>query len=517
MSFVKRLFGRRRAEREADLWRAAGDSVEAIARDFNLAAPMLRVVLLPRQAIPHGDVHRPSFHPDVVEVLALDAGPSVRYVSYALAASWSVALNEAWAVAEQRSLEQPFGIESREQAGGRGLGLELRDGTPCLAPFLTHLERIAPQASGALGTLVGVPQGAGCFLLALDPYPTLSRDIVDVTYLSWQVATKPDRNRLFRAPFWRMPSGRMLPINLHVGDDGRLIGADDPAFAGVLTALTPNVRLSVPKWANPLDGDAYTQLAGLISAATAIAPERVAEAIGLPRSELLAAWRSGPDLRSRFDAVLAALGHTAAAPRHELLHVPNPALDPANEARLVSALTEPGLSSDEARRLVAVIRRELHALEDAAAVTGQLGFRQLVDLAGDCQDQPEASWPGIARRAFTEIAADIEQLKHLEVADYDAVRPHLWPFLYPQPTKQLLDLKILAEEPLPGLFAQVVFYSSGARSRLVRADHLTRWGINADQVWADAVANLIAAPAVIEPWPDPASPVRMLRVGDHDS
>jgi hypothetical protein len=28
---------------------------------------------------------------------------------------------------------------------------------------------------------------------------------------------------------------------------------------------------------------------------------------------------------------------------------------------------------------------------------------------------------------------------------------------------------------------------------------------------------LIAAPAVIEPWPDLTSPVRMLRVGDHDS
>jgi hypothetical protein len=517
MSFVKRLLGRGGSEREMDRWRTAGDSAEALAHDFDRAAPMLRVVLLPRQAVPHGDVHRPSFHPDVVEVLALDAGPSVRYVSYALAGSWPLALDEVWAIAEQRSLEQPFGIESREHAGGRALGFELRDGTPCISPFLTHLERVVPQAIGPLGTLVGIPQGAACFLLALDAYPTLSSDVVDVAYLTWHVATQPGKNRLFRAPFWRMPSGRLVPVSLHIADDGRLIGANDPAFAGVLTALSPQGLLDLPDWADPLDADSYTQLAGLISAATSIAPDAVARAAGLPLAELLAAWRSKPDLRSRFDAVLATVERNVVVPVAGSVGLSNPALDPANEARLVSALTEPGLSSDEARRLVSVIRRELQALEDADAVTGQLGFRPLVDLAAECQSQPEARWPAIARRTFTEIAAGIEELRVLEAADYDAVRPRLWPFLYPHPPKQILGFKMLEEEPLPGLFAQVAFYSSGARSRLVRADHLERWGVEADDVWADAAANLVAAPAKIEPWPDPSSPVRMVRAGDRDS
>lgn len=60
--------------------RSAGDSVEALSHTFEEARAHLRVALVPTLHVPASDLSMPSPFDTHVEVAALDAGRSIRYV-----------------------------------------------------------------------------------------------------------------------------------------------------------------------------------------------------------------------------------------------------------------------------------------------------------------------------------------------------------------------------------------------------------------------------------------------------
>jgi hypothetical protein len=254
--------------------RETGDRVEALASDFGAARDMLRLVPMRPESVPPGDVAIPSVVPEIVEVLALDAGSSVRYVPGRLVKRWGRPLDELVAHADENVRRLRLERADRAELGRPKVKAIFSD-EPYGGVYVRYLERFAPDAVGVLGSLVGLPNPAGCLYRALDPDPDLRGDLVELALLAWDAADTPV-GAVLGLPMWRRPDGSCHVVSFQFSEDQRLLSSWDPAFQGVLTVLSPLEHLAVPPWAGELTPAEYTLFAGLVSASTSVWPEEVA-------------------------------------------------------------------------------------------------------------------------------------------------------------------------------------------------------------------------------------------------
>lgn len=262
-------------------FRAAGDAIEARSQSFEAATEALRIHWMPASARPLGDVAVDGPLADTVEVLALDAGASIRHVSERLFAQWNVTVEDAVRVARERVLSLPLTPLDLSASGHpevRGLSLE-REG-PYVGALFHELGRIAPEAIGLFGSLVGVPVGNALLWRALNPEPELAGDLVALAAFTYDVAAKTAAETgdgFLRMPVWRRPDGRSTLVSLRIDDDGALLGSHHPGFSGALAALGVLPAVDVPGWARPaLDPARYTRFAGCVAALRDVRIEDVA-------------------------------------------------------------------------------------------------------------------------------------------------------------------------------------------------------------------------------------------------
>ena len=278
----------RRYYRPLVVRREAGDRVEAAAATLDLAVPYLRLALMREQSKPPGDVCFPGPLPGTIEVLALDAKVSDRYVSERRAAEWGAPLDQVRALAEAQVLALKIEEADRTQIGRpavRSFSLE-QDG-PYIGPVIRHLAERLPDAMGPFGAYVGVPEPGGIVVRPLEAGMDLRGDLAEVALLTqaiWEKTATP----IERVPFWVRPDGKIVPGPLQFDDRGAA-GSSMPGLAGALAALDPREILPVAGWAQgTLSPEQYTRFAGCVSAELGhAAPEQVAMlGSGLGLSEL---------------------------------------------------------------------------------------------------------------------------------------------------------------------------------------------------------------------------------------
>ena len=269
---IRAFYGPRVAKREA------GDRAEAAARTLDLAAPMLRLILMPEASAPPGDVRFPGPLPGTVEVLALDARVSDRFVSERLAASWGEPLERARAVAEGQVLALPIDEADRAEVGRPAVrSYRLDRHGAYIGPIVRHLAERLPDAVGPFGAYVGVPTPGGLIVRPLAAGIDLRGDLGEVALLC-QAVWEKSAPRLERVPFWVRPDGKIVPGTLRFDETGAT-GSSMPGLAGVLAALDPRELLPVAGWAQgKLSVDEYVRFAGCVSAALGhTMPEDVAQ------------------------------------------------------------------------------------------------------------------------------------------------------------------------------------------------------------------------------------------------
>ena len=254
--------------------RKAGDMEEASSQAYAQARPFLRLVPMRPGDVPPGYLAVPSLVPDIVEVLALDAGPYLRYVSQRLARRWDRPAGELVATADEQMRRIILERADRAAAGRpdvrAGFSFE-----PHSASFVRQLEHFVPGAGGILGTVAALPTRNDILYRDLEPGSDLRGDLVDLAVMAINLYEKSKRPVL-AFPLWRRPDGTCRVVKFRFTERGDLLGSWDPAFDGVLTALDPLERLDVPDWAADLGAPAYTLFAGLVAAATAVWAEEVA-------------------------------------------------------------------------------------------------------------------------------------------------------------------------------------------------------------------------------------------------
>jgi hypothetical protein len=259
--------------------RAAGDAVEARAQTFEAAADVLRIHWMKKAGAPAGDVTIDGPIPDVVEVLALDAGDSMRHVSERLLARWGVTVAEAVRVARERVLTCPVVRTDLSEQGHPAVRvISLEHEGPWGGALLTGLDRLDPSAIGAFGTLVGAPVENALVYRALDASEGLRADLGHLSVFTFTFAEKQKEHGFLRFPLWRARDGRTRPVAFRFSDAGELLDSHDPGFAGVLAALDPQDLLPVPGWAHGiLSRHAYTRFAGCVSAVRGFRPAEIGE------------------------------------------------------------------------------------------------------------------------------------------------------------------------------------------------------------------------------------------------
>jgi hypothetical protein len=259
--------------------RAAGDAVEARAQTFEAATEVMRIHWMRKSGAPAGDVTIDGPVPDVVEVLALDAGDSMRHVSERLFSRWGVTVDEAVRVARDRVLACPVvrtDLSAQGHPAVRVISLE-HEG-PWGGALLTGLDRLDPSAIGVFGTLVGAPVENALVYRALDVSDGLRADLSHLSVFTYRFAEDQKEHGFLKFPLWRERDGRTRPVAFRFSDAGELLDSHDPGFAGVLAALDPQELLPVPGWAQGiLSEHAYTRFAGCVSAVRGVRPSEIGE------------------------------------------------------------------------------------------------------------------------------------------------------------------------------------------------------------------------------------------------
>jgi len=359
-AFIHTFYERGRAFREA------GDAIEARAQTFEAAAGVLRIHWIPKAMAPAGDVTIEGPVPDTVELLALDAGNSIRHVSERLFARWGVTVDEAVRVARERVLELPLVRLDRADKGHpavRIISLE-REG-PYAGALLAGLDRVDPSAIGPFGTLVAAPVDNALVYRALDASPGLRADLAELAFFSHAFAVRQKEKGFLRLPLWRRRDGRTRVVTFRFSDDGELLDSHDPGFAGVLAALDPRELLPVPGWAlGILAGAAYTRFAGCVSAAHGVRPSD----IGLLGDPLML-----PDLAQRCRA--AAFDEWPGVVERHLVTV-------LADFDVAHAVIQNAGQDPEAARTHLVTWLDASAADQAGRVTRPLGETGFIEVLG---------------------------------------------------------------------------------------------------------------------------------------
>jgi hypothetical protein len=277
MPFLDRLRGRGQStEPDRRAMAGVGDAVEARAADFAQAAPLLRMALIRTGAVPGGDVSVPTFVPEFREVLALDAGTSLRYVRCDLAEAWSVPVDQLVDLADRAAIGAGIEIIGRPAPSPVAVATP-RDHGPYAGTLARRLDLARPDAIGPLGSLIAVPTTDGCLSLPLAPSASLGEDLLELVLLATRVAGEAP-HAVEPLPYWRRPDGTLEQVTFEF-DAGRPRIADShhPGFAGVLVALGVVPAPPAPAWAADLFARAeYGVFAGLVSASCTVRPEAVA-------------------------------------------------------------------------------------------------------------------------------------------------------------------------------------------------------------------------------------------------
>ena len=281
--------------------REAGDAIEARSQTFEAATSALRIHWMPASGAPAGDVTIPGPIPDTVEVLALDAGTSIRHLSERLFATWGVPLDDVVRVARERVLELPLARFDWAERGSPAVhGISLEDEGPYVGALLAGLEHVESGAVGPFGTVLGVPVRNALVYRSLDWEQGLREDLAQLAVFTATFAEEQQHDGFLPMPIWRRPDGRSSIVTFQFAADHTIADSHDPGFAGVLAVLDPRELLPVPGWAQGVLGDqAYTRFAGCVSATSGIHPTEVAlvgSAYSLPalalqcRAESLDEW-----------------------------------------------------------------------------------------------------------------------------------------------------------------------------------------------------------------------------------
>jgi hypothetical protein len=196
-----------------------------------------------------------------------------------------------------------------------------------------------------------------------------------------------------------------------------------------------------------------------------------------------------------------------------------PLRDPANDARLAAILSEPGLSAAEAARLLAIIRAVVDELVDRGLILPELTPRSLVDLARLCHGKPADDWQRLIAEELGQSGNQAAELDRLTAGPWVDAAKHLWAFLHPQTWQPPAGsgLVPIQEEVLPGVFWRPVLHSSGPRARPLLRHMLEAWEVGTESVRAQASRIVLAYEHVVEPWPDPGSPLRIIRTRDREA
>ena len=530
----------------------AGNAAEAVAADWASARPMLRLCTVREELAPPGDVSLPGLGPGLVDIVALDAGPSVRYLSKSLLASWDVGLEPLVQAAREAIRGLPLQRDDRGRGGHPGFrSLSCADGSPIGGALVADLDTIEPAAVGMFGTIIGLPTADGFFYRALDDGEDLRADLAMVAFFTHKLFSEsPPPQRLLQSPFWRCRDGSVVEVAFSFSEDPVAVsGSVVPAFEGVLTALDPRTGLRLPGWATGvLSGSAYTRFAGCVSATLNCPPAEVAERGGglrlaeaaaivanLPLDEwplvlehFLRDTARTPLIDLGGAAVGARRARTAAAAEDEDQGAAEAAArmpwlaalrDAQNDARLKAILSEPGLSDSEAGGLLATIRIAVEGQVRGGAILPELTPRALVDLAQACKGNQSEAWPAIVSRELSRVGDEATELDRLAAGPYEDASPSLWAQLHPQPwtPPEGSGLATVQDEVLPGLFGHLLIHSPGRRTRRVFRHMLDAWGVDADRAWVDATNNLLARTPMIEPWPDASSPLRLIHSPDREA
>ena len=263
--------------------RTAGDGIEAHSQRYEDARSRLRLVPMPPSAVPPGDLAVPSLVPELVEVFALDAGSSLRFVPARLAARWSVPTADLITEADEQV--RKFRLERLDRSSvGRPDVKAIFGEEPHSAAYARQLGHFAPDAIGALGTLLAIPSRDGVLFRALDPGLDLRGDLVEVAVLA-DTTFRNAGTPVLQLPIWRRPDGSCRVVRFRFSDHGELLGSWNAAFDGVLTALAPVAPLDIPAWGVGCSPAEYTFFAGLVSMCADVWPEEVGilgDGLGLP-------------------------------------------------------------------------------------------------------------------------------------------------------------------------------------------------------------------------------------------
>jgi hypothetical protein len=383
--------------------RRAGDEMQARAATFDAAVPLLRLALVPKSFQPPGDVAYAGPIDDTMELLALDAGESVRYVSETLLGRWGVSREQAFDVADRNSIAIPLDIRVSESQPALHT-MAPRDGSPYVGALLRHLRQLDPAAMGMFGALVFVPNQGGLAYVTLDPSAELRMLLANVAVNNIKMAGE-SKAPIDKLPWWLRPDGTLVRVAFKFEDNIGVSGSHESRFEGVLVALAPLEMLPVAPWArmhmSPAD---YTRFAGCVMAASGITSERVSElGDGLALPVVAARCLTAP--HGEWPALVA--GHMAEARRE---------IDVA-EASLRAAVVDPASAR---KRLVAWLGQKEGA--NPKLITRPIGATGLsevlaLDLDGRWQALETDALPSLGEPAALFAAAEDAVARDLRVVD----------------------------------------------------------------------------------------------------
>ncbi len=398
---------------EQERMRRAGDDIQARAATFDAAVPFLRLALVHKSLQPPGDVAYPGPIAETMEMLALDAGESVRYVSEALLGRWGASREQAFDVADRNSIAIPLDIKASESHPALHT-MAPRDGSPYAGALLRHLLQLDPPAMGMFGVLVNVPNPRGLAYVTLDPSAELRMLLANVAVDNIKMASG-SKTPIDKLPWWLRPDGALVRVAFRFEDNIGVSGSHERRFEGVLVTLAPLEMLPVAPWArthmSPAD---YTRFAGCVMAASGITAEQVSElgdGLALP----VVAARCLTALHGEWPALVA--DHMAEARRE---------IDVA-EASLRAAVLDP---ESTRRHLVAWLGQKEGS--NPKLVTRPLGATGLcevlaVDSDGRWQALEADALPGLGEPAALfaaaeeAVARDLTVVRTLQLISGDAV------------------------------------------------------------------------------------------------
>ena len=119
----------------------------------------------------------------------------------------------------------------------------------------------------------------------------------------------------------------------------------------------------------------------------------------------------------------------------------------------------------------------------------------LANLAAYCHAAPEADWPRVVATHFSSMRSILGRDLDALSADFEQVRSIIRIRLMPDETMGGIEAgdEWVTRSPAPGIQAMLV-YDFPDSTASVHPDHLARWPVDVDAVWALAVENVRAEP-----------------------